>query len=109
MQLLVVILPTENELDDILTGFIDIGVAGATIINGAGMIETITRDIPIFAGFRHLIGENEQQRKVILSCIDNDKTMTNAQKLIKNFWDNSEEQESKGIMFTLPIIEFIKP
>ena len=108
MKLFIVILPNENEIDDILTDFIDIGVAGATIIDGAGLFETVTKDIPIFAGFRHLIAEDKPMRKVILSCIEEPEILKKAQDLILSIFKDYEESEPRAVMFTLPVDEFIK-
>ena len=50
MKLLIIILNKEENLDELLEGFLEIDIRGATVVNSQGMGSIITTDIPIFAG-----------------------------------------------------------
>ena len=49
MQLLIAVINDEERLDDILSGFLELGITGATIIDSEGMGHVLSHDIPIFA------------------------------------------------------------
>ena len=50
--LMVVVLNKEEYLDEVLSGFVEIGIGGATILDSTGMGRILTQDIPIFAGLQ---------------------------------------------------------
>lgn len=54
MELLVCIVKSHRHAEDILTGFLELGVRGATVVDARGMGQIIATDIPIFAGFKTL-------------------------------------------------------
>ena len=50
--LMVFVLNREEYLDEILSGFVELGIGGATIIDSMGMGRILSHDIPIFAGMQ---------------------------------------------------------
>ncbi len=62
MQLLVAVINESERLDEILSGFLELGITGATIINSEGMGRVLTHDIPIFAGLQTLIARSRPRR-----------------------------------------------
>ena len=99
-RLLVVILNRAELLDDLLTGFLDLGVPGATIVESRGMGQIIRQDMPIFAGLTALFPENSGTR-LILSLLP--------QELVQPVFDLVDEvvgdvkQANTAICFTLPV------
>ena len=51
MQLLIAVINQEELLDEILAGFLELGITGATVLRSEGMGRLLAHDIPIFAGF----------------------------------------------------------
>src|SRR5687768_10151097 len=54
MQLLVAVINHEEKVDDVLAGFLELGITGATIVGSEGMGRVLSHDVPIFAGVRSL-------------------------------------------------------
>lgn len=102
MQLLIAVINEAEALDDVLSGFLEIGITGATIINSEGMGRVLTHDIPIFAGIQTLITRSRAQNYTIFSVIDDEAKVDAAFALIQDVCGSLAEPGT-GIVFTLPI------
>ena len=58
MQLLIAVVNQDEKLDDILSGFLELGITGATVIRSEGMGRVLSHDIPIFAGLQTLLARD---------------------------------------------------
>ncbi|HEY8469517.1 MAG TPA: hypothetical protein VIL18_07735, partial [Longimicrobiales bacterium] len=63
MQLLIAVINQEEKLDEILSGFLELGITGATIIASEGMGRVLSHDIPIFAGLQTLLARSRPQNQ----------------------------------------------
>jgi len=102
MQLLVAVINQPETLDDILSGFLEIGITGATIINSEGMARVLTHDIPIFAGIQTLITRSRAQNYTIFSVIDDDEKVAAAFAVIQDVCGSMAEPGT-GIVFAIPV------
>jgi nitrogen regulatory protein PII len=102
MQLLVAVINQPEALDDILSGFLELGITGATIINSEGMARILTHDIPLFAGIQTLISRSRAQNYTIFSVIDDDEKIDPAFALIQDVC-GSMADPGTGIIFTIPV------
>ena len=102
MQLLIVVINQEGKLDDILSGFLEIGITGATIINSEGMARVLTHDIPIFAGIQTLISRSRPQNLTFFSVVDDDEKVDAAIAMIQDVCGTLEDPGT-GIVFTVPV------
>ena len=73
MKLAVLVLNKEELLENLLEGFIEIGISGATIIDSIGMGHILSTEVPIFAGLRFMFAGHRPYNKTILSVIKNEK------------------------------------
>jgi nitrogen regulatory protein P-II 1 len=74
MHLLIIVLNHIEKLEELLEGFIELEIPGATILDSVGMGSVLDREVPIFAGFRSMFAGNQPNSKVLLSIIrDDDK------------------------------------
>ena len=105
MELIVLIIKHTLFLDDILTGFVDIGIKGATVIDSRGMGQILTAEGPIFAGLRDLMPGGNIGNHMILSVADEDQ-VEKVVRLVKEICGDFEE-EGMGVLFTLPVGRFI--
>ena len=102
-RLMVIILNRPELLDDLLTGFLDLGVPGATVIESRGMGQIVRQDMPIFAGLTALFPENAGTR-LVLSVLSTS--------LVESVFELVEEvagaleQPNSAICFTLPVEQF---
>lgn len=102
MKLLVFVLNRPEKLEEILSGFVEIDLAGATIVDSVGMAHVLACDIPIFAGFQDLLKENRPGNKTILSVIRTDREYAEALEIIEDVCGPLRESGA-GIVFTIPI------
>ncbi len=100
-RLLVAVINDPEKLDEILSGFVELGITGATVLNSEGMGHVLSHEIPIFAGLQTLIGATRPQNRVILSVISKEK-VAGAIELLKDVCGDLESP-STGIVFTLPV------
>lgn len=101
MKLLVAVINDPEKLDEILSGFLEIGVRGATVINSEGMGRVLSHDIPIFAGLQTLISGSRPQNRMIFSVID-DELVDTALELLQDVCGNLASPAT-GIAFVLPV------
>jgi nitrogen regulatory protein P-II 1 len=102
-KLLLIILDRAEVLDDLLTGFLDIGVPGATVLESRGMGSIIRKDMPIFAGLASLFPDTTGSR-VIVSVMP--------EPLVDQVFELVEEvvgqinQPNSAVCVTLPVDQF---
>ncbi len=101
--LMVLILDQAELVDELLTGFLDIGVPGATVLESRGMGSIIRKDMPIFAGLASLFPEHTGSR-VVISVLDRD-TADQVTELVEELVGQTDSAHS-AICFTLPVDSF---
>jgi nitrogen regulatory protein P-II 1 len=102
MELLIAVINQEDRLDDILSGFLELGITGATIIDSEGMGHVLSHDIPIFAGLHTLITRARPQNQTIFSVIDSDEKVEGALALLQEICGDLTDPAT-GIAFTIPV------
>ena len=109
MKLLVIILNKVEKLEEVLEGFLEVGVTGATMIDSIGMGHVISEEVPIFAGLRFMFAGAKPHNKMIFSVIEDNKAEPVIKVLKKILGDLN--QPGTGIVFTMPLdlVEGLKP
>jgi nitrogen regulatory protein PII len=102
MILLVFICNQPDKLEEVLEGFLEVGVTGATVIDTVGMGQILSSEVPIFAGFRSLFRGASTVNKTILSVIDDPDKVREALDIIDEIFGGLD-QPGSGIVFTVPI------
>ena len=103
MRLLVAVVHDPEKLDEILSGFVELGITGATLVNSEGMGSVLSHDVPIFAGLQTLISGSRAQNRLLLSVIPLDKVKP-AVDLLQEV-SGGLDAPATGIAFTLPVDE----
>ncbi len=101
-HLLICVVSNTALVNEIVSGFLDIGVTGATVIDSHGMLQLAGARIPVFSGFRQLLEGDRQPNRTLFSVIDDDKTLNEAMRLVEDACGDLEEP-STGIMFVVPV------
>ena len=101
MQLLVAVINHEEKLDDVLAGFVELGITGATIVSSEGMGHVLSHDVPIFAGLRSLTARARPSNQTVFSVVADDKVDA-AIALIQEVC-GSLASPGIGIVFALPV------
>lgn len=109
MKLLILILNKVEKLEEVLEGFIEIGISGATVIDSVGMGHIISEEVPIFAGLRFMFAGAKPHNKTILSVIKREKEEPVIRLLEKILGDL--DKPGTGILFIIPVdrVEGLKP
>jgi nitrogen regulatory protein PII len=102
MTLLIFICNQPDKLEEVLEGFLEVGVTGATVIDTVGMGQILSTEVPIFAGFRALFRGASTVNKTILSVIDDPAKVQEALDIIDEIFGGLD-QPGSGIVFTVPI------
>jgi nitrogen regulatory protein P-II 1 len=102
MQLLIVVINQEEKLDEILSGFVELGITGATIIGSEGMGRVLAHDVPIFAGVERLMAGSRPKNQTIFSVIREDAKVDGALALLREVCGDLSDPAT-GIAFTVPV------
>lgn len=106
MYALVIILNEVDYLDDILSGFVENKISGATILDSQGMGSAIAHgsnsDMPLFSTLRMLIGDSQPYSKTIFTVLENEMLVNKAVDVVQEVVADISNP-SVGFMFTVPI------
>lgn len=109
MKLLILFLNKVEKLEEVLEGFVEIGITGATVIDSVGMGHILSEEVPIFAGLRFMFAGAKPHNKTIFSVIKEEKEEEAIRLLQKIIGDLN--QPGTGIVFTISLdrVEGLKP
>ena len=100
-RLLVAVINDPEKVDEILSGFVELGITGATVLQSEGMGSVLSHDIPIFAVLQTLISGSKPQNRMIFSVVPLervDSVIALMQEIMGNL-----AAPATGIVFTLPV------
>ncbi len=108
--LLVYICNRPEKLDEILEGFLEVGITGATIVDSVGMGRILSAEVPIFAGFRSMFRGASTVNRTIFSVVDGRERVAEAISIIEDAVGPLDEP-GNGIAFTVPVdrVHGLKP
>ncbi len=101
MHLILAVVNDQEKVDEILSGYLELGITGATVIASEGMGRLLTDDIPIFAGLQSLIAGSRPQNRTIFSVVSDDK-VDPAFALLQDVCGNLDAPAT-GIAFSVPV------
>ncbi len=102
MHLLVAVIEDEDLVDEVITGWMDLGVSGATVIETTGALKLVAQHVPIFAGLRALVGGAEGHNKTIFAAIEDDSILEAAITFLMSA-AKASEKKNLGIYFVCPV------
>ena len=100
-EMLIIIIKQSNLLDDILEGFLELQIKGATIIDSRGMGQILSADVPIFAGLKGLMPGGNIGSNLILSVV-RESQVDEAIALVDRVCGGFKEK-GMGFLFTVPV------
>lgn len=106
-EMVICVLNEPEFLSDVLTAFVEAGCTTATVLESQGLGRIISQDIPIFAGFRHLFAGSKPYNYTIFAVVDDAPMVKRIVRLVRDVLSEVEE-ESKGVLFTLPVGSFVR-
>ena len=99
-ELLICIVKNDDAVDEVLTGFVELGVGGGSVITARGMAEIIADQVPLFAGFKDVFQAGGTSR-IILAAMPSSK-VPEAQQLIEDLF-HTDAGGDVGVSFAVPI------
>jgi len=105
VNLLIAVINDEHLLDELLTGWLDIGITGATVAETTDLLQLLSHHIPIFAGLRSLTTGGAQHNRTIFTAIANDDILDKAVAYMEILLKNTEKPH-QGIYFVVPLLRF---
>lgn len=105
MYLLIAVINNEELINDLITGWLDIGVTGATVAETTDSLQLISEHIPIFAGFRPLFSGGSAHNKTIFTAIHSKKTLDSAIAYLESIC-NETGKPFQGVYFVAPLTLF---
>jgi nitrogen regulatory protein PII len=106
-QLLVAVVKGHRRVEDVMEGFLEYGIPGATVIDAKGMGQIVTSDLPIFSGFRSLFPGGGEPSYLILSVVEAEQ-VDEAVQVVRSVCGDFADPGA-GIVFTLPVNAFYGP
>ena len=100
-ELLVCVVKDHHQVEEMLEGFLELGIRGATVLDGRGMGQILTTEIPIFAGFKSLFPGGTSGTYMILSVV-NGEQVDEAIRLAEEIC-GSIDKAGAGFLFTVPV------
>ena len=109
MKLLLLFLNKVEKLEEVLEGFVEVGISGATVVDSVGMGHILSEEVPIFAGLRFMFAGNKPHNKTIFSVMRDEKEEQVIRLLQKILGDLN--QPGTGMVFTISLdrVEGLKP
>jgi nitrogen regulatory protein P-II 1 len=105
MYLLIAVINDEELLDELITGWLDIGITGATVVETTDLLQLISHHIPIFAGFRSLTSGGIHHNRTLLTAIENRKVLDQAIAYLETLCRETEKPH-QGVYFVTPLLHF---
>ena len=106
MQALFIVLNEMDYLNDILDGFVDVGISGATILDSQGMANIIANSdnqhIFPYGYLKSLIQDALPYNKTIFTIVENQELVEKAVAMVQNVIGDVPKP-GVGFMFSLPI------
>ena len=102
--LLIVVINNEDYIEELVSGWLECGINGGTVIESTDMIQLISYNVPIFAGFRALTnGGAMRHNKTIFTAVKDRWILEKAVRFVEGLLKRSGKPH-QGIYFVLPII-----
>lgn len=102
MELLVCVINREEKLEEILAGFAELGVSGATVINSEGMARLIKGELPVLSDLQSLLVRSRPQNTTVFSVMESGAMVERAIQIVRDAVGDLSSPAT-GIVFTVPV------
>ncbi len=104
-ELVMIMLHDPGHLNEVLAALLEAGVVNATAVEAQGMGRLLSRDMPIFASFRHLFAGSKPYTYTVFAPVENGEVTDEIIELVRDALADVEP-EDRGFVFSLPIGTF---
>ncbi|MBM7624434.1 hypothetical protein [Sporohalobacter salinus] len=106
MELLVAVVEDNDELDQILEGFKELGIHGVTILDSMGTGHLLTEDISIFGRLIQVAEGNKKHNKTLFTIIEDESILHQAINVVEDIVGDITQPHT-ALLFTIPV-NFVK-
>lgn len=106
-ELVVCVLNEPSFLDDVLAAFLEAGITTATVLESQGMGRLLSRDMPIFASFRHILTGSSPYSFMIVAPVEDRQLTVELLALIQDVLSAAPE-EDRGFIFSVPLSTYVR-
>lgn len=103
MYFMTVVVQREETADELITGFIDLGVTMSVVVEATDALEMISHHVPLFAGFRRMTGGGITRSRAILFIVENEALLAHMKKFIGQTLSGGTDE--RGFYVITPMIE----
>ncbi len=105
MYLLIAVINDEDLLDELLMGWLDMGITGSTVIESTDCLQLMSHHIPIFAGFRSMTSGGMPHNKTLMTVIENETVLNQAIAYLESVCSRTRKPH-QGVYFVSPVSHF---
>lgn len=105
-ELLMVVLHDPGHLNDVLTGLLEAGIVNASAIETQGLGRLLSRDLPIFASFRHLFAGSRPYSYTVLAPVESPEVTREVIGILRDLLSDVPP-EDRGIVLSMPITQYV--
>jgi nitrogen regulatory protein PII len=102
MKLFVAVIEEEEDLDEILEAFKEIGIQGVTILDSMGTGHLLTEDVSIFGRLTKFTESNKKSNKTLFTVVKDERTMEKVVTIIEEIVGDLDHRHS-AFFFTLSL------
>ncbi|OPX38810.1 MAG: hypothetical protein DRG82_00330 [Deltaproteobacteria bacterium] len=105
MYLLIAVINNEEILDELMTGWLDIGITEATVVETTDLVQLISTHIPIFAGFRSLTTGGMPHNRTVFTAVEKQEVLDQAVRFLEVLCEKTEKPR-QGTYFVVPLLHY---
>ena len=106
MYVLFIVINDIDYLDDILSGFVEEDINGATILDSQGMGSAIVannyKSIPLFGSLKNVLSDAHPYNKTIFTVLEDEQAVERAVAVVQEVLGDIDKT-GLGFMFSVPI------
>ncbi|HOW38870.1 MAG TPA: hypothetical protein P5154_07240 [Candidatus Izemoplasmatales bacterium] len=105
MNALIIVLNETSLMDDLVSGLLELGVNGATILDSQGMGSAIVHgdvQVPLFGSLRSLLSGEARYSKTLFTVIEDDRLLHQAIAAARRIL-GKRNRPGVGFLFTVPV------
>ncbi len=102
MHLIIAVINNEELLDELITGWIDLGITDATVVETTDFLQRISHNVPIFAGFRSLTSGGMRHNHTVFTAVQDKDILDAAISYLENICSETSKPD-QGIYYVLPL------
>ena len=102
MYFLIAVLHNEELFDELITGWLDLGITESTVIETTDSLQRISQNVPIFAGFRSLTSGGMRHNQTIFAAVQDKEVLDAAIHFLETLCQETAKPD-QGIYYVLPM------